>query len=135
LKLSTRTLEKTASLFVGLFLGLLLVFHANFSDIFILGERLLTSVLLFLVYAFVGFLFGYLRPEKSWRWGYWLSAPALFFVFFFSLLRLGPSVLLYGLYAVLALGSAGSGAYLGNRMRRHTLAHHRFPSRGESQGD
>ena len=135
MKVSTRTLEIGASLFVGLFLGLLLVFHANFSDIFILGERLLTSVLLFLVYAFVGFLFGYLWPEKSWRWGYSLSAPALFFVFLFSLLKLGPSALLYGLYVILALGSAGSGAYLGNRMRRNTRVHHRFPSRGEAEGD
>ncbi|MDW7649909.1 MAG: hypothetical protein SCK29_08760 [Bacillota bacterium] len=110
----SRLISNLAALTVGLFFGFFLVLNAIFSDIFSLGERLLTFALVLIIYSLAGFIWGYFYPGKSWRWSYWLAGPAVLFVLVFSLSEY-ERLLLHLFYLILTVGSAGGGAYFGSR--------------------
>lgn len=63
--------------FIAIVLGIPVFFFPDFEPLYI-G----------LYFLFTGALLGYLWPQKSWRWGFWLAGPMLGF--------LGLSVLFAG---------------------------------------
>jgi hypothetical protein len=112
----SRALLVLVALIVAIFPAFFCVFNAVFSDIFTVGERVLTFVLVSAAYVMLGALFGFAWPELSYRWGIWLSIPAIAILIWYSFGEPG-NILLHVAFMLLTLVSAGVGGYLGSWLR------------------
>ncbi len=109
------------ALLFGFLAGFFLVFNSVFSDVFTWQDRVLFTLIVWAAYMILGFLFGLLFPGKGWRWGIWLSAFALFVLFFYilsALVTLDPWFFFVLFYAASIFGIASTASHLGAKLRR-----------------
>lgn len=103
---------------VGLIPGFFIVFNSVFTDSSgSLYERLFTFLLVILVYAILGFVFGFIEKRKSRLIWFSLSLPALIILVLYSF-KESNLIGLNILYACLTLGSSWIGSYLSERLRK-----------------
>lgn len=104
---------------VGLFPGFFLVFNSIFSDPSgKASERVITFVLIAVVYGILGFVFGYLKPSASWRLGLVLTLPAIIFVLIYSFREVSTIALGTG-YIILTLVFACYSARIASRIAQN----------------
>ena len=103
---------------VGLIPGFFIVFNSVFTDSSgDLIERLVTFLLVIVVYVILGFIFGLIEKSKSWLTWFSLSLPAVIILVLYSFKEtnlLGLNIL----YASLTLGSSWLGAYASGCLRK-----------------
>lgn len=99
-----------AAVVVGILPAFFLVFQSLFTDAGALGERLLSLLLIGLVYGLLGAMFGYLA--RSWQAGLWLGVPAAALVGLYTL-RESQQILLHLLVLALTLAAGYGGARAG----------------------
>jgi len=105
------------ALVIGLLPGFFIVFNSVFTDSSgSLWERVLTFILVIFSYGILGLIFGFIGRETSWKWGLWLSAPAVVILVLYSFKEPG-TILLNLLYIVLTLASACLASSLGARTK------------------
>ena len=133
-------MAKIAAVLFGVILAFVLlssIFSDTSSDTSFAREMFVRLGIVAALYAAFGVAFGLSIPGLTWRWGFWLSVPALVLFTFFIPLYLSSVVvgnvdfgraqdltvalLLFGFFAG-ALVGACVGAYAGARAR------HRFSS-------
>ena len=130
-------MAKIAAVLVGVILAFVLlssIFSDTSSDTSFAREMFVRLGIVAALYAAVGVAFGLSIPRPTWRWGFWLSVPALVLFTFVILIYLSSMVagevdlgwaqdrtealLLFGFFAG-ALVAACVGAYAGARVRHH----------------
>lgn len=89
-----------------------LVFNAVFADGGSILERLLSFGLVVAAYGILGLVFGFVWPRASWRWGIWISIPALIILGWYSS-RETERLLLHFLYLVATVAPACLAAFAG----------------------
>lgn len=105
------------ALVLGFLPGFFIVFNSVFSDSNgAMSERLVTFFLTGAAFGLLGLVFGFLAPKESWRWGLWLSFPALLILVLFSVGE-RQNILLQLFYLVLTIASACLSAYAGMLLR------------------
>lgn len=103
---------------VGIIPGFLIVFNSVFTDSSgNLNERLFTFLLVTVVYAILGFIFGLIEKSKSWVVWFSLSMPAVIILVLYSF-RESTLLGLNIFYACLTLGSSWLGSYVSERLRK-----------------
>jgi hypothetical protein len=108
----------TLALIIGLVLGVFIVFNAVFSDSNgSVSERAMTFLIVIAAYGVIGGLFGYIGPARSWKWGAWLSAPAILILVWYSFTEQHLIMLNLAFMAV-TLTTACSAAYYGKLLKR-----------------
>lgn len=68
------------------------------------------ALVFFILYALLGVVFGYTRPENKWKWGLWLAIPAVLFAVM-MLVFVGieyPTTLMVGVLASIIGGGLGT---------------------------
>ncbi len=104
-----------AAVLVGLPPAFFIVFNAIFSDGTSIPERLISFVLIIISYGILGFVVGFIWPERSWRWGIWISLTAFLIVGWYSL-RETAYLLLHFSYLAVTAASACLAALAGTRL-------------------
>lgn len=100
----------------GLVAAFFVVFNSLFSDVSSLNDRAATLVLTTVTYAVLGGVFGTFSRTQGWKWGLWVSLPAIVLVALYSTHE-PERLLLHLLYLSLALGPASLAAYIASRRR------------------
>ncbi|MGE5676864.1 MAG: hypothetical protein ACM3ZR_02295 [Pseudomonadota bacterium] len=107
-------------LLVGILPGFFLVFNFMFSDIFGTRERIVSFLLVAVVYLLLGTFWGLTGADYRGS-GIWLGLPALFFAVLYSL-REVDLIAMNLLYALFSLVFGAAGYRIGkslSRKRRH----------------
>ncbi|HRY12645.1 MAG TPA: hypothetical protein P5309_03635 [Syntrophomonadaceae bacterium] len=100
---------------IGIFIGFFGVVNSVFSD-GPMDERLVFIGIILVVYAGLGAVWGFLLPERGWKWGLYLGVPGAVGLLLFML----SEFTLFGyflLYAAALLAVACLGAWGGARLR------------------
>lgn len=97
--------------------GFFLVLNFMFSDVISSYERGFSFLVVIAVYLVLGAAFGLAGSDTGWKWGIWLSLPAVVFALIYSVRETG-TILLNLLYSAAALGSSAIGSHLGSRLSR-----------------
>ncbi len=110
-------MKRASGYFLVLILGILPGYFVVFNSVFTdpggsVSERLLTFLLTAVTYGIPGAILGYIGPATSWRWGIWLTIPALIIVLLYSFREPGLFLLNFA-YILLAFASAAGSAYYG----------------------
>jgi hypothetical protein len=92
------------------------IFNAIFTDVGSAGERLITFLLVVVVYGTLGGTFGAAAPGSAWKWAIWINLPAIVLVAWYSA-REPQQIPLHLAYLALSLGAAWLGAYAGAQLR------------------
>jgi chromate transport protein ChrA len=101
----------------GLLPGFFLVFNFMFSDVSSQYERVLSFLLVFVVYLVLGAAFGLARHDNSWKLGICISLPAMIFALLYSVNETG-TIVINLLYAAAAIGASITGASLGAKLSK-----------------
>ncbi|MDQ6813246.1 MAG: hypothetical protein M3040_05895 [Bacteroidota bacterium] len=85
-----------------------------------------------IVFAIIGLIFGFVSPKKSWRWGLWIASPVYVLI--------GISVAFSGYFTaflkydlpiiIAAVLAACCGSFIGARLR-NTWKKHNFTNKPE----
>jgi hypothetical protein len=102
------------ALVAGVLAGFFIVFNSVFSDVTSAGERIFSFVLVVIVYAVLGLIFGYLAG--SWAVSLPLAIPAVLLVLWYTFREPG-TLLLNFVYIVVTLAAACLGSYGGATLR------------------
>lgn len=111
------TMKKVTQYFLVFIIGVLPGYFVIFNSIFTdssgsVSERLLTFLLAVVSYGIPGAILGFMGPATSWRWGVWLTLPALAIVLLYSFRE--PALMLLNFsYIILAFASGAAAAYMG----------------------
>ncbi|MDD4776060.1 MAG: hypothetical protein PHG75_06085 [Syntrophomonas sp.] len=100
---------------LGILVGFFGVVNSVFSD-GPMDERLVFIVLILVVYAILGAIWGYLLPRRGWRWGLFLGIPGAIGLLLFMLSEIDLFIY-FILYMVTLLVMACLGAWAGSRFR------------------
>lgn len=101
------------SLGVGVILGFFGVLNSVFSDAGF-SERILTILVILLIYAALSVLLGVFLQGYAWQWGVLLCAPGILMLILYMKSEFN---LLYPLYMVLLLAVSCLGAYGGGKIK------------------
>jgi len=104
----------TLALIAGVLAGFFIVFNSVFSDVGSAGERIFSFVLVVIVYAVLGLIFGYLAG--SWNVSLPLAIPAVLLVLWYTFREPGTLLLDFA-YIVVTLATACLGSYGGAMLR------------------
>lgn len=105
-------LKTWLALGVGVLIGFFGVFVSVFSDS-PTSERMLTVLVILLIYLALGFIWGYWQPRYSGWWGVMLGLPGAIGLVLYMLKE--PNFL-YIVYALLIIGLASFGSYSASRL-------------------
>ena len=100
---------------LGIFIGFFGVVNSVFSD-GPMDERLVFIGIILVVYAGLGAIWGFMLPERGWKWGLYLGGPGALGLLLFML----SEFTLFGyfvLYMVALLAAACLGGWGGSRLR------------------
>ena len=114
-----RIIGVTLVVLTGILIGFFGAFNAVFSD-GVLRERLTVIAIVLLVYGVLGFKWGYIAPDFSWKVGLLLAVPGAVFVGLFLVNELQAFMMLY---VVLILIVPMAGAWSGSRLRKSKSGH------------
>ncbi len=101
------------SILAGISLGFFGAFNSVFSD-GEMNERLVFIGIILLIYGILGFVWGFLIPKYSWKWGLFIGGPGVFILMFFMLGEFNPYFLIY---MALIIGLACFGGWIGSVLR------------------
>ena len=116
-----RLLLVALAIVISAFPAFFLVFAAIFSDGGGISEHAVIMALVFVVYAALGAVFGFVSPGFSFWWGAWLGITAAVFVIWYSINEGGLSagrLLLHAAYLVVTISAGCLGGYAGARLKR-----------------
>jgi MFS family permease len=99
------------ALCLGSVVAFFVVFNSIFSDVSSLGDRVATLILTAAVYSVLGAGFGAFFQASGWKWGVWISLPALVLVGWYSTHE-PDRTLLHLAYLALVAGSASFAAHI-----------------------
>ena len=105
------------AIIIGILPGFFLVFNFMFSDIISLNERILSFLIVIAAYLILGAAFGLAGSDISWRWGIWLSLPAIIIASIYSFSEAGTLALNLA-YSASALGSSAMSSFLASKLLR-----------------
>jgi len=105
------------ALIIGILPGFFLVFNFMFSDIISLKERVLSFLIVIAAYLILGAAFGLAGSDISWRWGIWLSLPAIIIASIYSFSEAGTLALNLA-YSASVLGSSAMSSFLASKLLR-----------------
>lgn len=115
-----RLLTYITAVGIGTVPAFFIVFNAVFTDSSgLIGERLLTFVLVTVAYGILGIAFGFVSTAVPWRLALWLSFPAFGLLAWYTTREPGQ-ILLHLVYMIWVFVSAVAGIYAG------AWARHRF---------
>lgn len=83
---------------------------------------LTNAAVFFILYALLGIVFGYIRPEGKWKWGLWFGISSVFLAVI-MLILVGieyPATLILGVLASIVGGCLG--AQLGSNFNQRSAA-------------
>ncbi|MCX7921504.1 MAG: hypothetical protein N3B21_05740 [Clostridia bacterium] len=110
-----RAIGYVLAVVIGILPAFFLVFNSVFTDSTSITERLFTFALVMAVYGILGVIFGLAGVNTSWRWGIYLSSSAILILVLYSFKE--PGIIpLSLLYAIMAIVSSCTAAYLGSRI-------------------
>jgi len=101
------------SIIAGIIIGIFGVIVSVFTD-GPLAERLVTIVVILLIYYVLGGVWGLVLPGYSWKWGLLLGAPGVLFLGVYMIREFSA---FYFLYMVLIITMACFGAWAGSAVR------------------
>jgi hypothetical protein len=101
----------------GILPGFFLVLNFAFSDVISSSERILSFLIVIVVYLVLGAAFGLAVSDMGWKSGIWLSLPAIVLALMYSLSEIGSLVMNF-LYAAAALGSSIIGSHFCARLSK-----------------
>ncbi|MEN6350976.1 MAG: hypothetical protein ABFD08_16470 [Syntrophomonas sp.] len=105
------------ALVIGVLLGFFGVFVSVFSDGSV-SERLITIVIILVIYAVLSAVWGFWKPKYSWLWGLILGMPGVLFLGFYMIKEFNAYYLIYViLIIILSCVSAYGGSALRNRKK------------------
>jgi len=105
------------ALIIGILPGFFLVFNFMFSDIISLNERILSFLIVIAAYLILGAAFGLAGSDIGWKWGIWISLPAVIIALAYSFSEAGTLAINLA-YSASALGSSAISAYLTSKLLR-----------------
>jgi len=105
------------ALIIGILPGFFLVFNFMFSDIISLNERILSFLIVIAAYLILGAAFGLAGSDIGWKWGIWISLPAVIIALAYSFSEAGTLAMNLA-YSASALGSSAISAYLTSKFLR-----------------
>lgn len=114
-------MKDIVAIILAIALGILIGFFGVVNSVFSDGpmdERLVFIAIILVVYALLGAIWGFLLPQRGWRWGLFLAMPGAVGLFLFMLSELSlfaPFIL----YMIALLGVACLGAWGGSWFRIH----------------
>lgn len=111
-------MKRVFGLALAVLTGVLIGFFGAFNSVFSdggVGERLITIIVVLLVYGALGFIWGFIDPFFGWKWGLLLGAPGALFI---GLFLLNEWQLFMLLYIVLIIAVPLAGAWSGSRIRK-----------------
>lgn len=109
-----KNLSLWLALATGVMIGIFGVFVSVFAD-GTLGERLVTILIILMVYAVLGIVWGYWQPRYSGWWGIILGLPG---VIILMLYMVNESQYLNIIYALLIVTAACFSSYAISKWRR-----------------
>lgn len=80
-------MKKILGQILGVIIGLLLGFFGVLVSVFAdgpLDERMITILVILLIYGILGLIWGWLIPTMSWRWGLYLGTPGSIILLMYS---------------------------------------------------
>jgi hypothetical protein len=104
---------------LGCVAAVFVVFNSIFSDVSSLEDRVATLILTIVVYAVLGASFGAFLRVPGWRWGVWISLPAVVLITWYSTHE-PERLLLHLAYLAFAVGPASLAAHAVSRLRRRS---------------
>lgn len=105
------------ALVTGILPGFFLVLNFMFSDIIASSERGFSFLVVIVVYLILGAAFGLASSDVGWKWGIWLSLPAIILASIYSFSESG-TLMLNLLYSAASLGSSAAGSHLGAKLSK-----------------